>query len=1047
MQMENKSLFIFAMLAMAVMGLTGYVPGLELLASVRHNYIPMAPSTAVFFILLAAIFLILNSGFKLKPVLFLLLSMFVVLFSILEIIGYFIRADLTFEEFYIPLEGELDGVPIARMSPATGGLFFLSGIAIIIIILQRVYFITNSVLRWSLTGLGLVVLLVSFVFCLAYLYGTPLLYRQGDLIPVALTTAIGFMFLATYILIYETKLLPMEELAGTIKRNYLFRYMLPLTVLSVILGGVVILYSVEVSEILPVYISAILTILMMIVTAYIATLISRDISYEFEKSKQEVVSTKNALLGSEARWRTLVDILPDFLWLKDPDGIYLFCNRKVEQLFGVKKSEIIGKTDYSLVGKALADVFRKQDKIAIDTNQPTINEEELKNTDGHTVIVETIKTPMFREDGQLLGVLGIARDITERKDKEIRYRNIFTQTFQFSGIVSLDGILISANRTSLDFIGANEAEVSNKFFWDTPWWQHSQELKDWLKTGIAQAAQGKVIQHEVTHVSKHGELHYFEFSLKPVTDEKGKPLYLIPESRDITQRKQTEEALKNKEKEQREILNFMIDSVISIDEDGIILSFNKAAETLFGYTAEEIIGKSIKILMPEEYARHHDQYMQHYLETGESKVIGVGREVEGLRKNKDVFSMHLSIAELPVKENSKRRFIGSCSDLTEHKQQEEIIRRTQKMDALGKLTSGIAHDYNNMLGVILGYSDILENALKDQPKFANYAQLIHHAGERGAKLTHKLLAFSRHIASDAELLNINNLLYEEQLILEKTLTARIKLILDLQGDLWSVWMDGGDLEDAVLNLSINAMHAMDTGGQLTFQTRNRQVSVTEASSLQLDEGDYVVLSIEDTGRGMDKETCSKIFDPFFSTKGNKGTGLGLSQVYGFVERSDGVIKVDSEPGKGTRFDLYFPRYRQSKSNFTTDKSLSSQNCNGSETVLIVDDEESLLSLGKEILSEHGYKTLCAKSAEQALEILKTESIDVLFSDVIMQNMDGYELAAIVQKKYPLIKTLLTSGFANVDDSYMDANKLQHNILRKPYSSEEFIKRIRRLLDA
>ena len=1046
MQVDHRSWFIFGMLTVAVMGIVGYVPGLELLASVRHNYIPMAPNTAVCFILLGFVLLIFNTSIQLRPVFLLLMSTFVALYGLLEFLGYFIGIDFTFENTYLLLKGVLDGVPIARMSPATGGVFFLSGTAVAIILLQRAYLMKARVLRWSSTGLGLIVLLISFVFFLAYLYGTPLLYKQGNLIPMALTTAIGFIFLATYILIYETKLLPLKELAGAINRNYLLRYMLPLTVVSVILGGVAVFYSIEVSEIFSVYISAILTILMIIVTAYIATLISSNISHEFEKSEQEVIFTNNALLNSETRWRTLVDILPDFVWLKDPDGTYLFCNRKVEQLFGLKESEIIGKTDYELVDNELADLFRQQDKIAIETNQFAVNEEELKFPDDRIVIVETIKTPMFTEDGQLLGVLGIARDITERKENEIRYRNIFTQTYQFSGIVSLDGILISANQTSLDFIGVNETEVINKYFWDTPWWRHSEELIEWLKKGITQAAQGEIVRHEVTHISKQGTLHYFDFSLKLVTDEKGEPLYLVPESRDITERKQAEEALKIIELEQREILNFMIDSVISIDEKGNILTFNKAAETLFGYTAEEIIGKPIKRLMPGNFAPQHDEYVQHYLDTGEKKVIGSSREVQGLHKNNDVFPMRLSVAELPVNENGKRRFIGSCHDLSEHKQQEEIIRRSQKMDALGKLTSGIAHDYNNTLGVVLGYSELLQDALKNQPKLAKYAQSIHHAGERGAKLTHKLLAFSRHIASDADLLNINKLLKEEQLILEKTLTARIKLIFDLQEDLWPVWMDEGDLEDALLNISINAMHAMEAGGKLTIQTRNHQLNSSEAVSLRIDEGDYVVLSLEDTGCGMDEETYSKIFDPFFSTKGNMGTGLGLSQVYGFVERSDGVINVYSEPAKGTRFDLYFPRYQQIKSKFKPAEPLTRQNYNGSETVLVVDDEESLLSLSKVMLSEYGYKVLCAENAEKALEILEAESVELLFSDIIMPDMDGYELAAIVQEKYPLIEVLLTSGIKNEFLDNARDDMLQQNILPKPFSAEELTKRIRKLLD-
>ncbi len=247
-------------------------------------------------------------------------------------------------------------------------------------------------------------------------------------------------------------------------------------------------------------------------------------------------------------------------------------------------------------------------------------------------------------------------------------------------------------------------------------------------------------------------------------------------------------------------------------------------------------------------------------------------------------------------------------DITERRQAEEGLRRSQKMDALGKLTGGIAHDFNNMLGIILGYADLLQEALSDQPKLKKYAHEIHHASERGAKLTKKLLAFTRQKISEADMLNLNTLLQDEKHLLEKTLTARIKLVLILAENLWPVWLDSNDLEDAILNMSINAMHAIDGNGQITLQTSNEQINVTDAKLLDLEPGDYVLLNITDTGGGMNDATKEIIFDPFYSTKGENGTGLGLSQVYGFMQRSNGEIKVYSELGHGTQFALYFPRY-------------------------------------------------------------------------------------------------------------------------------------------
>ncbi len=381
---------------------------------------------------------------------------------------------------------------------------------------------------------------------------------------------------------------------------------------------------------------------------------------------------------------------------------------------------------------------------------------------------------------------------------------------------------------------------------------------------------------------------------------------------------------------------------------------------------------------------------------------------------------------------------GTVQDITEKTHLEETLRRTQKMDALGKLTGGIAHDYNNMLGIILGYTELLENELNDQPRPATYARRIQHAAKRGAKLTQKLLAFSRHKGSDAEVVNINTLLREEQHMLEKTLTARIQLTLNLADNLWPVWLDNNDLEDTIVNMCINAMHAMKTGGELTFRTSNEKLDKNDARVLSLAAGDYVLLSIADTGIGMDETIKDKIFDPFYTTKGEGGTGLGLSQVYGFVARSNGAIKVYSEPGHGSRFALYFPRSRQTHTEIQASTTDNVHCLGGGETLLVVDDELALLELAQNILTTQGYRVLTADDGEQALTVLETESVDLVISDVIMPNMDGYQLAAKVRQRYPHIKLQMVSGFSDDRHDGMTDDALHQNMLYKPYTSHTLL---------
>lgn len=391
------------------------------------------------------------------------------------------------------------------------------------------------------------------------------------------------------------------------------------------------------------------------------------------------------------------------------------------------------------------------------------------------------------------------------------------------------------------------------------------------------------------------------------------------------------------------------------------------------------------------------------------------------------------------------RSTGTIQEITQQVQMEETLRRTQKMDALGKLTGGIAHDYNNMLGVILGYAALLEENLSEQPKLAKYANEIHHAGERGSKLTRKLLSFARKKPADTKVININTLLEDEINILKKSLTARIKLGYDLVENLWPIAIDEDELEDTILNICINAMHAIKGSGHLTIKTLNEHIKPVDAQLLKLEPGDYVSLSFADTGQGMSSETKQKIFDPFYTTKGEKGTGLGLSQVYGFVHRCKGTIKVDSQLQQGTQFTLYLPRYQGKDIIEQQTETRHNKALTGNETILVVDDEPALLELACEILIHKNYQVFRAERAKQALEIMQTEHIDLLISDIIMPDMDGYELASIVQKKYPDIKIQLISGFSDEQHTNKIDSNLTQNLLQKPYIAQTLLNRIRVLL--
>lgn len=638
-----------------------------------------------------------------------------------------------------------------------------------------------------------------------------------------------------------------------------------------------------------------------------------QLSSDFNLMLETINKGKNYLQG-------IMDNSPAVIYAKDTNGHYIFINQKWEQLFDKNNKGIIGKTDYDLFSKEIADKFVASDKEVLKTRCAT-ESEEITSHDGKTHTYMSVKFPLFNDTNNIYAICGILTDITERKNME-------------------ENLLSS-----------------------------EQHLK----------------------------------------------LY----------------------REQSPLAS------IEWDTDFQVIYWNNAAEKMFGYSFEEVKGKNpFDFLIPENVAVDVKKIWD-MLITQSGGTTSINENI-----TKDGRIILVEWHNTPLIDESGI-IIGAASigqNITERKQQEKQLRRSQKMEALGKLTGGIAHDYNNMLGVVLGYSELLNDMLSEQPNLAKYVHEIHHAGERGAKLTKKLLDFSRQKGGDATTLNINTLLNNQQHMLEKTLTARIKLILDLEANPWLVWLDSGDLEDTILNMSINAMHAIDGNGQLTIQTRNQSINTTNAWLLQLEPGDYLQLSIIDTGCGIDDITKEKIFDPFFSTKGEFGTGLGLSQAYGFVERSNGTIRVYSEENHGTRFTLYFPRFLGNEAKQPLTMTGNNRSLTGNETILVVDDEPALLDLTALLLSQQGYQVLKTKSSKQALEILKSESINLLLSDVIMPDMDGYELATIVQKKYPSVKIQLASGF-NDDRHKNNIDKTLHqNLLHKPYHTHTLLKRIRKLLD-
>jgi len=376
---------------------------------------------------------------------------------------------------------------------------------------------------------------------------------------------------------------------------------------------------------------------------------------------------------------------------------------------------------------------------------------------------------------------------------------------------------------------------------------------------------------------------------------------------DLTERAKIDGELRESNARLKAVVDTAVDGVILIDARGCILEFNPACEKLFKYRAAEVLRQNVKMLMPSSYRVEHDGYIRNFQQTGERKIIGIGREVLGRRKDGSTFPMDLSVGE--AKQEGESIFVGIIHDLTERKRTEELLVQAQKMEMVGQLSGGIAHDFNNLLTVIVGNAEFLSENLKSRRDLQQLADDIGRAGDRGAELTQRLLAFGRRQVLRPIEIDCNALLDTMHKLLQRTLRQDIEIKVDFDAELAFVFADAAQLESAVLNLAVNAQDAMPSGGRLTISTANASLD-DHYKSLhpEVVPGEYVLIAVTDDGEGMPREVIERAFEPFYTTKEvGKGSGLGLSMVYGFVKQSNGHVAIYSEPGLGTTVRIYLPQ--------------------------------------------------------------------------------------------------------------------------------------------
>lgn len=495
-------------------------------------------------------------------------------------------------------------------------------------------------------------------------------------------------------------------------------------------------------------------------------------------------------------------------------------------------------------------------------------------------------------------------------------------------------------------------------------------------------------------------------------------------------------------------LENVVDGIITIDEHGRIESFNRAAETIFGYAANEVIGSNVSILMPSPYTDEHDRYIANYLNTGHAKIIGIGREVTGKRKDGTTFPLDLAVSQFQL--GKRRMFTGIVRDITERKQLEAQLVQSQKMESVGQLAGGIAHDFNNQLGIMLFDVDMMLAAHEEENLREDLLK-IRKVVLRAANLTRQLLLFSRRQQIERQILNLNGQVNELQKMLDRLLGEHITIQMDLGDNLWTINADPGNIDQVILNLSINSRDAMPEGGSLRLITANVEIDAEHCRHhSQARPGRFVRLQICDTGSGMDESVRQRIFEPFFTTKDvDKGTGLGLSVVYGIIEAHEGWIELVSEAGQGSTFSLYFPVHGEATDARQRELApiLHARARARGERVLLLEDEPDLRDRSLRVLRDQGYEVFACATLRDARALFRREDgrFDLLLSDVFLPDGRGSEWLLELRREHADLPMLLVTGYMDEKTDWAQVRSAQIPVLQKPLAVTDLLDQVKNAL--
>jgi two-component system cell cycle sensor histidine kinase/response regulator CckA len=626
-------------------------------------------------------------------------------------------------------------------------------------------------------------------------------------------------------------------------------------------------------------------------------------------------------------------------------------------------------------------------------------------------------------------------------ESEERYRILFEGSRDAIYITTPQGTFIDANQPTFDLLGYSreEMEALNARHLYVNVMNGARFQKEIEERGFVRDYEVKLRKRDGTQIDC-----LFNVSVRRAND--GTILAYQGIIRDITERKRAEEALRESEEKYRDLVERANDG-IAIACDEVLQYVNPRLAQILGYTVEELTGSPFaRYFIPEEVQKVVDLYNRRM--AGEN-VIPI---YETVLRHKDGSAIDVELNTGIIAYKDKRADLVIIRDITERKRAEKEKRKletqfhqAQKMEALGTLAGGIAHDFNNLLMGIQGNASLVLCDIDSDHLHYENLRTIEELVQSGAQLTRQLLGFSRRGKYQVKPTDINELIRNNLEMFART-KKEITIHTKYQEGIWPVEVDRGQIEQVLLNLFVNAWQAMPGKGELYLETENVTLTETYIKPHQVNPGGYVKISVADTGVGIDKKTQQRIFDPFFTTKEmGRGTGLGLASSYGIVKNHDGIINVYSEKGKGTTFTIYLPI---SEKEVRQEKALSEEILKGSETVLLVDDEDFILSVGSRVLKKLGYEVLTASSGEAAIDVYKAnkDKIDMVILDMIMPEMGGGDTYDRIKEINPAVKALLSSGYSIDGQATEILQRGCHDFIQKPFDMKGLSQKIREILD-